>query len=96
MARECIGCLYDQPMDGSAHHREDWGDGTYYRVVCTRGPIERELRAFDPDMLEVDGLTEAAVRVIDGAYHQHREWSWQRDRRDLLSEAIEAAAELGL
>lgn len=93
MSRECIGCLYDQPMNGDAHHREDLGPGAYYRTVCTRGPIERELRAH----ARGGPISARGLAIIYGAVHD------MRSRRgpgvaddEALSEAIEAAAELGL
>jgi predicted dithiol-disulfide oxidoreductase (DUF899 family) len=96
-ARECIGCLYDQPMDGDAHHLEDWGGGNAYRVVCTRGPIERELRALKYEVGWSMALSTPAVRLIEEtAFDMRMRGYCDIGFEDFISEAIEAAAEMGL
>lgn len=98
MSLECLECLECTAEKDGAHLRFLCYQGRIKferRSLCTRGPIERELRAW-VFSLNLHGLSGAAVRIIDGVYHQHIEWAWQRDHYDILSEAIEAAAELGL
>jgi hypothetical protein len=98
VARECIGCLWDEPLDGPWHHRQDLGDGTYYRIVCTRGLIERELRAYAVRTDFNIDLSAAADRLARGcgADMERRGYDARHMFDDWMSEAIEAAAELSL
>lgn len=93
MARDCTGCLYDVPLVGTTHADPVEGGGYYYVCECTRGPIERELRA----SRGMADLSTAALRVLQDACDDMRRRGYGRfDWGDAMSAAIEAAAALGL
>lgn len=70
--------------------------GTFDLHVCKRGPLERELRAYYWGH-GLDGLSDAAVDLYQGAHAgMLRRGLAQRSVYEIASEAIEAAAELGL
>lgn len=97
MARECIGCLHDiDPPDGI--HRYFMAGDTFHMKRCARGPIERELRAHDLTMPRRP-LSTAAHEVFWTARldMRRRRGALGTDRdAEVMSEAIECAAELGL
>jgi hypothetical protein len=86
VARECEGCLrgWREPYGWPGYH-------VYFGYrPCTRGPIERELRAYP------DSLTCPAVDLVVGAFMDLRRRGSDAGWLEAWSDAIEAAAELGL
>ncbi len=96
---ECIGCLYDEPMVGAHHVQSTVLPGIVYHVACTRGPIERELRALEMNT-GLGGLSAGAVKVWkdanDALWYARSAGQYITHPEDVASEAIEAAAALGL
>ena len=95
---ECFGCEQDIPLRGDVHVRilsyRNYRDED--RFFCTRGPIERELRAFLWGH-GLDGLSAAAADLYQGAHAgMLRRGLVGMSVNEIASEAIEFASEAGL